>query len=232
MLEPIPETREALAELVSMEDPQVDEMLARMARRASAIVPELVGLSLGLVEEGLTLTLVATNSVVASIDAIQYLDDGPCLEALRDTEVVETTVEALLDEERWRLFAEASAAAGVASTLSMPIMSGDQVIGGVNMYASTADAFTGHYEELGLALHGDATAAIANADLSFSTRLQAAQAPQHLRDTQTIDTAVGLLAGRLGRAVDEARELLRHAAARAGITETLVAQVLILTTPV
>jgi GAF domain-containing protein len=232
VLEPIPETREALAELTSIDDPELDEVLASMARRARAVVPELVGLSLGLVKEDLTFTLVATNSAVASIDAVQYLDDGPCLEAVRNhPTAVETEVEDLLNEERWRLFAETSAAAGVASTLSMPILRNGQVIGGVNLYASTPEAFTGRHGLLALALDADATAAIANADLSFSTRIKAAEAPQKIRDTQVIETAVGLLATRLGRAFDEARELLRQAAARAGITEAWVARVLILTHP-
>ena len=39
-----------------------------------------------------------------------------------------------------------------------------------------------------------AAEAVSNADLSFSTRLEAAAAPDRLRDRIAIDTAVGLLA--------------------------------------
>ena len=46
-MEPMPETLEALAELVSLDDPDVDELLADLGRSAHAIVPDLVGLSLG-----------------------------------------------------------------------------------------------------------------------------------------------------------------------------------------
>ena len=229
MLEPIPETREALAELVAVEDPEMDEVLARMARRAQAIVPELVGLSVGMVEEGLTFTLVASNSALASLDAAQYLDDGPCVEAVGQApREIATDIEDLLDEGRWRLFAEASAAAGIASTLSMPILRDDKVIGGVNLYASTPDAFTGRHERLALALDTDPATAITNADLSFSTRLRAVEAPSRIRDTAIIDTAVGVLSAVLGIALDVARERLRRAAAQAGIQEAFLARVLLL----
>jgi GAF domain-containing protein len=229
MLEPIPETREALAELIAIEDPEMDEVLARMALRAHAIVPELVGLSLGLLEEGLTFTLVASNSALASIDAAQYLEDGPCLDAVGENpRDIETKIEDLFDEGRWRLFAETSAAAGIASSLSMPILREGRVIGGVNLYASSPEAFSGRHEQLALALDTDPATAIANADLSFSTRLRAAEAPSKIRDAQTIETAVGVLSALLGVAIDVARERLRKAAARAGIQEALLARVLLL----
>ena len=47
-MEPLAETREALAELVSFDDPDVDELLHDLGERARGIVPQLVGLSLGL----------------------------------------------------------------------------------------------------------------------------------------------------------------------------------------
>jgi len=46
MLKPLPETREALAELVSMQESDLDEVLVGLGRAAVAIVPKLVGMSL------------------------------------------------------------------------------------------------------------------------------------------------------------------------------------------
>ena len=57
MLEPLPETIEALGELVSFDDPDLADVLSDLGRKATAIVPELLGLSLGLVQEGLHLHL-------------------------------------------------------------------------------------------------------------------------------------------------------------------------------
>src|SRR5688500_14688556 len=77
-LEPLPETSEALGEYLSFADPGVDKAFAGMGERARGIVPDLVGLSLTLVREGVTFTLAAPSVGVASLDATQYLDDGPC----------------------------------------------------------------------------------------------------------------------------------------------------------
>ena len=228
-MEPMPETREALAEFVTLDDPDVDELLAEMGRSAQAIVPDLVGLSLGLAHEGLTFTLLASNDGVASIDAVQYVDGGPCVEVTEgrmDSAVVDMTDP--LDEERWQLFSQVSAASGVASSLSLPVYRGDTLVGGVNLYASGSDSFAGREDQLVEALGGRAGEAVANADLTFSTRLDAAAAPQQMRERIEIETATGLLAARSGADLEVAQRLLRDAAARAGVSAALVARVLVL----
>ncbi|MBF4766177.1 hypothetical protein ISU10_00165 [Nocardioides agariphilus] len=55
----MPETREALREFMSLQGPDVENLLTELGRHATRIVPELVGLSLGLAEDGLTFTLLA-----------------------------------------------------------------------------------------------------------------------------------------------------------------------------
>jgi GAF domain-containing protein len=225
----MPETREALAEFVTLDDPDVDELLADLGRRAQAIVPDLVGLSLGLAHEGLTFTLLASSKGVASIDAAQYADGGPCVEVTEgrmDSAEIEVTDP--MDEEQWRLFSLVSAASGVASSLSLPIYRDNALVGGANLYASTANAFTGRHEQLADALGARAAEAVTNADLSFSTRLDAAAAPQRMRDRIEIETATGLLAARSGKDLEVAQQLLREAAVRAGVPLALVARVLVL----
>jgi GAF domain-containing protein len=225
----MPETREALAEFVTLDDPDVDELLADLGRRAQAIVPDLVGLSLGLAHEGLTFTLLASSNGVASIDAAQYADGGPCVEVTEgrmDSAEIEVTDP--MDEEQWRLFSLVSAASGVASSLSLPIYRDNALVGGANLYASTANAFTGRHEQLADALGARAAEAVTNADLSFSTRLDAAAAPQQMRDRIEIETATGLLAARSGKDLEVAQQLLREAAVRAGVPLALVARVLVL----
>src|SRR4029079_19173091 len=148
-VEPMPETREALAEFVTLDDPDVDELLAEMGRSAQAIVADLVGLSLGVAHEELTFTLLASNDGVASIDAVQYVDGGPCVEVTEgrmDSAVVDMTDP--LDEERWQLFSQVSAASGVASSLSLPVYRDDRLVGGVNLYAADSDSFAGRQEQL------------------------------------------------------------------------------------
>jgi hypothetical protein len=228
-LQPMPETRQAMADLMTRDGPDIDEVLAGLGHLARELVPEVVGLSLGLVREGVTFTLVASNSGLGALDATQYLDGGPCVEVTeRRRDVVQFDTDDPLDEGRWLLFAQTSAAVGVASSLSLPILRDGQVIGGINLYASTANAFTGHHDQLAGALGASASDVVTNADLSFATRLSAARAPRQLRDTQQIDTASGMLAARSDLDIDRARARLRDASARAGVNEALVARLMIL----
>jgi GAF domain-containing protein len=222
-VEPTPETREVLDKLQHLGDESIAVQLQRMSRRAIEIVPQCVGLSLGLLHDGLTFTLSATSDDVAALDVVQYLDGGPCVDGAQDGRHIE--VDDLLEESAWRMFAEASAAAGVRSSLTLPILgSGEVVIGTVNLYASAPDAFEGRIDELAVALGAAAGRAVANADLSFSTRLAAAEAPQRFEDRSEVDIALGIIAESQGVNLATAAERLRSAAARAGISEVQAAR--------
>jgi GAF domain-containing protein len=226
-LRPLPETQAALDELNDLSDPDVAHLLEDLGRRVSDIAPDVVGLSVGLVKDGLTFTLVSTDSRLAALDATQYLDGGPCVEAADAGIPMKATMSDPLDEDRWYLFSRAGGLVGVASTLSLPIYRGGGVVGGLNLYASTETAFEGRHEELAALLGARAAEAVTNADLSFSTRLDAVAAPGRLQDRAQIETAVGLIAAQRDLSVDEAHRHLIEAAARAGVSETVVARVIV-----
>jgi GAF domain-containing protein len=229
-LEPVPETRRALDEFMEPDEGDLSEVLQVLARTVRAIVPECVGLSLCLVREGLTFTLVATDEEIAEVDSVQYVDGGPCVleDPRRARDAEEVVMDALLDEHRWTLYAQASAAAGIASSLSLTLTREGEVIGGINLYAATPEAFTGHHDELTSALGADAGSAVRDADLSFETRRAAAHAPEQLRDQLEIETAVGMLAARYHESTEDAHQRLSNAASRAGLTQVTVARVLAL----
>ncbi len=218
-MEPVPETREVLEELIHQGDVEIASTLLAMGRKAQEIIPECIGLSLALLDDGLTFTLVATSSEIAKLDAVQYLDGGPCVDAAHSGEIINFDQNDVTGELGWRLYAQATAAAGVASSLTLPIERGGRVVGSINMYAATLHAFEGHHEELGQALGATARNAIVNADLSFSTRLEAVQAPARLADQDDVDIALGIIAASQDIDIPTAQERLRQAAARAGITE-------------
>ncbi len=151
---------------------------------------------------------------------MQYLDGGPCVLGAHENATVDVAPEDLLDEQHWRMYAQASAAAGVRSGLTLPILgTAGAVIGTVNLYAATSDAFVGRHDALTDALHASVAEAITNADLSFSTRLEAAEAPQRLAAQDDVNVALGIISERQGVDIATARERLRRAAARAGISE-------------
>jgi len=169
-------------------------------------VPDCIGFSLASGEHGVTFTVVADERDVAAPEEEQHL--GPTGSVPADP----------LAEESWQLLAWASAATGVRSTLTLPILTEDRVVGSVNLYAGSGAAFSGHHAELAALFEAWAPGAITNADLSFSTLLEARRAPQLLKDEVTVQVAVGILVARDGLDVHVAELSLRDASARAGVS--------------
>jgi GAF domain-containing protein len=218
-IEPIPETVQALDELdAPVDTDQLLDDLRGLARRGREIVPDLVGVSIARPDSGLTFTLVATDVEIALLDAVQYAAGGPCVDSAEDLEVREFENDDVLDEERWLLFAEATAAKGVRSTLTLPVVVGDDVVGTINLYASSRHAFAAHHEELAELFGALAAGAVANADLPFATRGEAQAAPARAREISHIETAIGILSAQLGVTVEAAEDRLRQAAAQAGVS--------------
>jgi len=223
-VEPVPETEQALAQLSSHSPDDVAGALRGQISRAQKIVPELVGVSLASTTEGLTFTFVASSEMVASLDALQYLDGGPCVDAIWDGRCVDVPIVDPLNERQWQLFSQGEAAVGVAATLSMPVLTAGRVIGGVNLYASRAGAFAGKQDRLADVFGAWATGAVTNADLTFRSRLEAAKAPARLDALDDIAKAVGVLAARQAVDTAEARTRLEQAGTLAGIATEKVAR--------
>ncbi|MCW2761717.1 MAG: hypothetical protein JWR85_1918 [Marmoricola sp.] len=226
-MKPIPQTVEAVAALGDTADGNLLKALQSLADEVRRIVPDCLGLSLAWTEFGVTFTLVASDAETAILDALQYLDSGPCVDAVRLDVGIRATQHDLFDEESWRLFAQGSAAAGVRSTLTIPLSDAGTIVGSANMYASSDDAFEGHEADLARILGGYAPGMVRNADLTFSTRNVAEQAPRKLQTDALLDRAIGFIAAKLGLDLGAAHERLREAARRAGITEEELANALL-----
>ena len=227
-MEPIPETRQALEDLGSVVyDGDLLHDLQVKAAEAREIVPDCVGVSVGSTADGITFTLVSSTVEAATSDAVQYLETGPCVEALRVETPLGFQQGDPLGEVEWELFARATAAVGIESTLTLPVVEDDQVVGTVNLYASSPGAFDGHHEQLARLFDAWAPGAITNADLSFETRRTAAQAASRLRDAYRLEVAVGILSARHDVGMDAARELLEDVARRAGVSAEELAALLV-----
>ena len=120
-LQPLPATREALDELVTYGDEAVADVLPILARRVQSHVPQLVGLSMAVLQHGLTFTLASSALDIAVIDAAQYLDGGPCVDAVHRGEAIAANPGDPLDEAQWQLFSQLASARGIRSTLSLPL---------------------------------------------------------------------------------------------------------------
>ncbi|MFM6851232.1 MAG: GAF domain-containing protein [Terrabacter sp.] len=226
-MEPTPETDAALTELESYGDGRLREDLRALVDEAKRSVPELVGVSVGLLVEDLVLTYVASDLDTALLDAMQYLDTGPCVRAAEDASAIVTGPETLFDEEQWRLFAQATASHGVRSTLSMPFVRNGVVTGAANFYGSGDSSFEGHVEMLARLFGAWSAGATHNADLQFRTRHQAARSVANLRASRLVDQAIGVLVAEGVADPNEAEARLRQAAAQAGVPVEVLSRALI-----
>ena len=225
-MEPIPETEAVVEEYGPFTTGDLDlvEELRGSSERVREIVPECIGITMTSTEDGVSFTLVSSDEQVAVLDAIQYTVGGPCVESVAAEQVLSYTQDDFLGEAGWQLFAQATAAASIASTLTLPIVVDGAVGGSINLYATTPDAFDSHHEEIAEIFGAWAPGAVTNADLSFSTRTVAEQAPLVLLDQVRIQVALGVLMVDQGLDTEAARELLYDAAHRAGVTVAMVAE--------
>ncbi len=228
-MKPIDQTIEAAGQVSSRRGE--DNLLTRLqdlGDEVEALVPDCTGISIAWLEHGVTFTLVASDEEIAVLDALQYYDGGPCVDAVRMRTGIETGRADPLDEDHWRLFGQATAAAGVRSTLTFPVRGdGGSTVGSVNLYGASRNAFEGHHAELAELLGAWAPGAVRNADLSFDTRAVAEQAPRTLRAQGLVNRAVGMIVVHQGVDVATAHELLHTAATRAGIRPDQLAEALL-----
>ena len=220
-MEPIPETLEALRRLGPVERATFSSDLSELAQEAQRLVPQLVGVSVAASDNGLAFTLVASAADAVVLDATQYLDDGPCVTAVKREGVAEFRHDSTFDEEQWRTFAGVAAARGIRATLTLPVVVEGRTVGSINLYASEVDAFEGRHDELADVFGAWAQGAVTNADLSFRTRVEAEHTPGRI---ETIAQAMRLVARRHGVDLVGARDLIQQAARRAGITQAELAR--------
>lgn len=143
------------------------------------------------------------------IDAVQYaLDEGPCLDAARTRE--EQQVDDLCsDDGRWPAFAQAVREDGMRSLYALPLVSGDQCVGALNLYAWERDAFDGFEAELCRVAAGrcaDAVVAVTRLD---GMRRLAGQLEQAMASRAVIEQAKGVIMALRGIPEHEAFEVLR-----------------------
>ncbi len=224
-MEPIPESLDVLRQLSVPAEKDLVGVLQRSASRVAEAIPDCVAVSIAYLEADLTFTLIATSDRLRAVDAAQYLEGGPCQAAALDGEVVD--VEDVLDEDRWQLFAQATAAYGVRSSLSLPLRKDGRLYGSINFYGGTTCCFMGRERELAVMFGASVEDAVSNADLGMSSVARAQQAGVRLHNQDTINKAVGVLAARERISVEKAHERLREAARRADMPVSAVAEMLL-----
>lgn len=210
----LPQSREALDEYVAESVDDVEGLLRVIEGWAVRAVPDCVALSVTLLDEDLTFTLVDEEATQAR-DGSEDVSSGD--RAREDAYA--------LDEAGWADMARERAFAGIASTVSLPVVEHGRAVLNIDLYASTAHAFRDRVDGLVEALGAWQAGAVTNADLSFETLRRAELAPALLREQRLVDVAVGLVAARMAVTTRDAAVLLDVAAEQAGVTRIQAAGV-------
>jgi GAF domain-containing protein len=145
-------------------------------------------------------TAAYTTVTTLQIDAVQYqLDEGPCLDAARlRSEFVASFAE---PDDRWPRFSEAVRRDGVQSCLALPLLSGDECVGALNLYGNeprSFDAFEASLARVAAGRAADAIVAVVRLD---GAQQLAGQLEQAMASRAVIEQAKGVLMAMRG--IDE-----------------------------
>jgi GAF domain-containing protein len=207
-------------------DLSLGETLHRVATITMEALPAatVAGISM-LGTDGMPTTGVYTDETSPEIDAAQYsTGNGPCLDAWRTKQVVRID-DMETDGKRYPEFAAAARRHGIASTLSLPLISGESGVGALNLYATWNDAFTAEDAELGMDVAAAAAVVIANAGAYWDAFELSEDLSVALRSRAVIEQAKGMLMARSELlSADDAFDILRKASQRENVKLRGVAQ--------
>jgi GAF domain-containing protein len=165
-------------------------------------------------------TPAATSEALRMIDEFQYeLNEGPCLDALRQTDVL--VVNNLADDPRWpRWGPHIARELGVHSSMSIRLFTDRENLGALNLYARNVAAFD--HEDLldGLVIGAHAAVALAGT-------LEEDQLRRAMETRRMIGEATGIIRERFGLNTDQAFGLLRRMSQTHNIKLHQVAQTLV-----
>ncbi|OBA57573.1 response regulator receiver protein [Mycobacterium sp. 1100029.7] len=114
-----------------------------------------------------------SGMLVEELDSLQSeLNDGPCLDALREQRTVR--IDDMATETRWPQFAEAARDRGVHTLLSFQLFVVGTNLGALNLYGDRAGAFTDESVAIGevLAQHASVALMAAESEQQFESALE------------------------------------------------------------
>ncbi len=152
----------------------------------------------------------ASDDVGPAVDALQFeVDDGPCVEAIREHQTVVT--DDLTTETRWPRFSgRAVEATGVRSMLAFRMFVAGDTLGSLNLYSKHPRAFSEESLAVGTIFAAHASVALRAA----RAKEDLARLREVLETRELIGQAKGILMGRRGISSQAATDLLQRGAER------------------
>lgn len=186
----------------------LDESLTQIAEFAAHAIPGADGAGVTVAHPSAAPLRIQSWAVTAEfvreIDTLQYdlHEEGPCITSMHTARPCVSG--SISDDTRWPRFGGAVVRLGVNSALSLPLILREQVIGVINAYAYTLDAFAEHAVATGTKFAGPAAVAVHNARLLMAAQQRAEQLQRALGTRSVIDQAVGIIRARSGVSAEEA----------------------------
>lgn len=190
----------------------VIDLLGDVAEFAARAIPGVDGAGVTVLDtSGATpsiKTWAVTAQFVEDIDKLQYVDfkEGPCVTCMQTRRP--TVSGSLGSDHRWPHFGGGVARMGLHSALALPMLVGDHLIGTINTYARSRDAFGAHAVELGAQFAGPAAVSVYNGQLLDHAQERTKQLQGALGTRAVIDQAVGIIRSRSGVGAEEAFDRL------------------------
>lgn len=211
-----------LAHLLVSEE-TVDATLERIANLAARTIDDCDAAGVTLYLDGRYVTAAHTDERTLAVDDGQYkLDEGPCLQAMRDQRVLRFDVDEA--EQRWPEFVADARANDVRSFLAAPLMLRGESIGSLNLYSSKPSGFTALDDVLIALFTGQASIAMANAKMYADAVQLTQQLQEAIASRSVIEQAKGVLMAREGIDADEAFQQLKRDSQHRNVKLRTIAQ--------
>ena len=151
-----------------------------------------------------------TDQLCAEIDRDQYVTgEGPCVDAIRHNAVMR--LGNAVRDERWPRFGPLAERHGVESVLGTPLEVKGRIMGALNLYGESPEAFVDEDVELAALLATHAAVVLTNAQAFESANREAEHLAKALESRGVIERAKGILIEREKCSADEAFQMLVRA---------------------
>jgi GAF domain-containing protein len=203
---------EAFAEISRglLAEPDVQRTLEKMCELLVAMVVGCDHAVVTVVHDHDLTSPAASDDVGPRVDALQLdVDDGPCLEAIREHHTVVT--DDLATDTRWPRFStRAAEVTGVRSMLAFRMFIDDDTLGSLNLYSKRPQAFTDESLAVGTIFAAHASVALRAAQ----NKEDLARFREVVKAQELIGQAKGILMGRQGISSQAAMAILARGAER------------------
>ena len=199
----------------------LDETLQAIAEVARDSVPgfDQVGIST-LSTNGKVETRAFTGDLVLQLDKVQYdLREGPCVETLRDSDVV--TAPHIRHDQRWPRYVPEAVSLGVQSQLAVKLYLDEEgTLGGINFYSTVSEEVDPDAEAL-------ADLFAAHSAIALGHARERENLNEALHSRKVIGQAIGILMERYAMDEDRAFAFLVRASSQSNIKLRAIAQELV-----